>query len=273
MAQFRKGDYKMKKFLALIGIMTCIFALTACGEQELTEYEQQKVAYAEQYAASTIVPFMQNFMDDANINIFDGRTAAEIENIFENNYQISADGYAIKSGISSFHSAASQVGKILSIGEAKATIDDDQIIVLVQVEGEKKDAEAEVILSNDMFMKVESVALNPISTMGSMMMTAVMNTLIGMGTVFVVLILISAIISAFSVIPKLEEKFAAKKNAAPAGQAVAAKADAEVTEIAENEQEAEDTEFVAVIAAAVAAYEGASGTDGFVVRSIHRRRR
>lgn len=247
-------------------MITCIFGLTACGdEQQYTEFEQQKVDYAEQYAAETIVPFMQNFMVEENVNIFDERTAEEIESIFENNYQMIVDGYAVKSGITSFYSAASDIGQIVSVGEAKAEIDDDQIIVLVQVEGEKKNAEAEVILSNDMFMKLESVALNPISTMGYLMGRAALNTLIGMGTVFVVLILISLIISAFGVIPKIQARFGKKEEKAPAAAPAAP-----VETAAAEEEEADDLELVAVIAAAIAASEGAASTDGFVVRSIRK---
>lgn len=255
----------MKKFFALICMITCIFGLTACGgEQQYTEFEQQKVDYAEQYAAETIVPFMQNFMVDENVNIFDERTAEEIESIFENSYQMIVDGYAVKSGITSFYSAAGDIGQIVSVGEAEAEIDGDQIIVLVQVEGEKKNAEAEVILSNDMFMKLESVALNPISSMGYLMGRAALNTLIGMGTVFVVLILISLIISAFGFIPKIQAKFSKKEEKAPAAAPAAP-----VEEVAE-EEEADDLELVAVIAAAIAASEGAASTDGFVVRSIRK---
>ena len=39
---------------------------------------------------------------------------------------------------------------------------------------------------------------------------------------------------------------------------------------AQEEPEADDTELVAVIAAAIAASEGAASTDGFVVRSIRK---
>ncbi len=263
----------MKKLIALISMITCIFGLTACGEVEYTEFEQQKMDYAKQYAAGQIVPFMQNFMDDANVAIFDERTAEEVEAIFADNYSMLVDGYAVTTGITSFNSAADEVGQIISVGEASAEIDDDQIIVLVEVEGEKKSAEAEVILSNDMFMKLESVALNPVSSMGELMMKAALNTLIGMGTVFVVLILISAIISAFSIIPKIQAKFNKKDIAvkvekkAPASAPVAAASPAAV---ASEGDLAGDMELVAVIAAAIAAYEGAASTDGFVVRSIRK---
>ena len=96
-----------------------------------------------------------------------------------------------------------------------------------------------------------------------LMKQAGMNTLLGMGTVFVVLILISLIISCFSFIPKLQEKFSKKAAPAPAAAPVPA------APAVEEEELADDTELVAVIAAAIAAYEGTS-TDGFQVRSIKR---
>ena len=96
------------------------------------------------------------------------------------------------------------------------------------------------------------------------MARAGLNTLIGMGTVFVVLILISLIISCFGLIPKMQEKF--KKKATTPEKAAPAPVQAAAVE---EEELSDDTELVAVIAAAIAAYEGTS-TDGFRVRSIKR---
>ena len=109
--------------------------------------------------------------------------------------------------------------------------------------------------------------------MGELMGRAVLNTLIGMGTVFVVLILISLIISCFSVIPKLQAKSEARK-AAKTTQETGTGIDKALTQIAAQESsvdETDDLELAAVIAAAIAASEGAASTDGFVVRSIRRR--
>ncbi len=257
----------MKKFFTLICMITCIFGLTACGSEEtLTEYEQQKVTYAEQYATQGIVPFLENFMSDDYANMYDENTAEEVESICEQNYNMQVDGNALKKAVESFHKNASAVGSIVSIGETSAVVDDHQIIVTVQLQGEKKNAEAEVILSNDMFMRLESASLNPISGMGEMMGKAALNTLIGMGTVFVVLILISFIISGFGIINKLQNRSKATKKAAAPAPAVAPAPAAPVVET----EETDDYELVAVIAAAIAASEGAASTDGFVVRSIRR---
>lgn len=95
--------------------------------------------------------------------------------------------------------------------------------------------------------------------------TALIHTLLGMGTVFVVLIVISLIISLFKFIPVIQEKLSKKK----AGPVAAAPVQAEPV-VEEVEEETDDLEIVAVITAAVAAAMGTGSTDGFVVRSIRR---
>ena len=83
-----------------------------------------------------------------------------------------------------------------------------------------------------------------------------------MGTVFVVLIIISVIISLLKYIPKLQAAFT--KKAEPQQGAPASVSETPAAEVAEEV-------VVAFIAAAIAASEGTS-TDGFGVRSIRRRR-
>lgn len=101
---------------------------------------------------------------------------------------------------------------------------------------------------------------------GEIFRLAGLNTLLGMGTVFVVLIFISFIISLFKYI-------APKAKAAPAP---AAPAPAPVQAATEEEEEYEEDDqdiLVAVITAALHATLSARGEDpeGFVVRSIRRK--
>ncbi len=270
MAQSRKGDIEMKKYLALICTIACIFGLTACGgESKLTDYEQQKVDIAKQHATQQIIPLFEDLVDNGAEDILAEYTAEEIEYSVGTNYSMNVDGNAVQKGISSFASGLKSIGSIVSVGEADAVIDGSQIIVNVQIDGELKDAEAEVVLSNDMFFSLESISLNPVSTMGELMERAALNTLLGMGTVFCVLILISIVISCFKFISVAQEKAAKKAKEAEAAKAPApAPAVQEVVE--EASDETDDLELVAVIAAAIAASEGAVTTDGFVVRSIRK---
>lgn len=93
---------------------------------------------------------------------------------------------------------------------------------------------------------------------------ALLNTLMGMGTVFIVLIFISWLIGMFKYLNR-----PAKKVETPAAEPV----NNVVTQIEEREELSDDAALVAVITAAVAAYEEASGAvsnSGFRVRSIKR---
>ena len=279
----------MKKFLALICMMICIFGLSACGSddgwvtpadlpvsQYEQTYEQWKLQNAMQIAREKLVPMLTSYMSEDTLDSLDGLTMEEIEYLVASEMGLGVDGYAFYSAAGSFQSAADSVGNIQSIGEASAKVDDDQIIVHVDVVGDKKNATAEVILSNDMFFVLESAALNPESSMGELMIGAALNTLIGMTTVFIVLILISFIISCFGIIPKLQNSAAerkARKMEASSDVKVIAQKDITANPAGEDmADQSDDLELAAVIAAAVAAYEGSASTDGFVVRSIRRLR-
>ena len=258
----------MKKFLSLVCMITCIFGLTACGSEETyTDYEQRKMDTAIQIATQYVIPSLENFEDEAALESFSEYTADEVAYMVQENVGITVDGYAYKTAIESFNSAKKTIGGITAVGDADATIDDDQIIVHVDVTGAKQNAQAEVIFTNDMFLSMESAALNPVESMGGLMTKAALNTLIGMGTVFVMLIMISLIISLFNFIPKIQAAFSKKDKEEAKNVGI----DKAVTQIAAQEEpEADDTELVAVIAAAIAASEGAASTDGFVVRSIRK---
>lgn len=102
--------------------------------------------------------------------------------------------------------------------------------------------------------------------MGDVLVGALGNTIAGIGTVFIVLILISLIIYCFNIIPVIQGMFQKKteptetKVSAP----VAAPAPVQVSEEVP----------VAAIMAAIYAYEEANGYtgSGFYVRSIKRRK-
>ena len=144
----------------------------------------------------------------------------------------------------------------------------------IPVTGSLKPANAEFIYANNIFLTLEAAALNPDASFGDKMAKAALNTLIGMGTVFVVLILISLLISSFGLISKFEQMMKNKKKAKEEAKDVNETAvDNTIAQIIEKEELSDDLELVAVIAAAIAASEGAASADGFVVRSIRKVRR
>lgn len=267
----------MKKIITLVCTIACIFGLTACdSEVTYTEYEQRKIDDATLIAENLVVPYLVGYMDEAELEKLDKYTAKEISQLVaEDTYSqtggmlyLNIDGNAMKNAAISFNNAADKIGEIKEIGTATAKIDDKTIIVTVPVTGSLKNGNAEVIISNDMFYIVESASLNEESTMADAMVKAALNTVIGMGTVFIVLILISFIIALFGYIPKIQAKMAERKNKDVKEESI----DNAIAQIVEKEEVdvTDDYELVAVIAAAIAASEGAASTDGFVVRSVRK---
>ena len=99
-------------------------------------------------------------------------------------------------------------------------------------------------------------------SIGEILKSAAIDTVLGMGTVFCVLILISIIIWLIGVVNKGNQA-KAQPQAAPVKAAP----------VQEPEPSADDAALVAVIMAAIKAYngtEGAEDTDEYVVRSIRR---
>jgi len=132
----------------------------------------------------------------------------------------------------------------------------------------------EMALSYNTEMQITNAAFNVKYSIGENIQKAALNTLLGMGTVFVILILISLIISAFGIFPKLEANKKAKQAAKEAEKKAAATSAPAVTEDVKTEVLTEDLthdlELVAVISAAIAAYEGSEDASGYVVRSIRK---
>jgi sodium pump decarboxylase gamma subunit len=109
-------------------------------------------------------------------------------------------------------------------------------------------------------------------TLSEIFTKAIMNTILGMGVVFSVLIFISFIISLFKYLPGLLEGRKTKKHPADADDSASIRpADAAVRKVSEDTPEG-DPVMVAVITAAVHALmrEETVTTDAYVVRSIRR---
>lgn len=106
---------------------------------------------------------------------------------------------------------------------------------------------------------------------------ALLNTLMGMGTVFVVLIFISLLISLFVYIPSIERalKNRSSKKEKKAAQEERPAPKRPILEEVEEEELVDDGELVAVITAAIMAANGgaAVSADKLVVRSIKRVKR
>lgn len=236
----------MKKLLAILGVITCMVGLCACGQEETKTSEvNAEDESLIQYGESTV----------QQMDMIVSQGAIE---------QYASDPI-IYNGLLDWQNALDDIGKFEGTNGGFVDRGEEDTVISINISGSEHDAVMEIVFAADM-SAYEGFSTNVKYSTSENMGRAFMNTLIGMGTVFVVLIIISLIISGFSVIPKIEAKMKAKD--APPVPAVKAAPVAVVPAV--EEELSDDTELVAVIAAAVAAYEGSGSTDGFVVRSIRK---
>lgn len=277
----------MKKIITLICcVLFSMLLLTGCAAKEvdLDDAQKQQVEYNVNSLISLIVVELPDEGADgtwaayseadreAQLNV-SKELWAEMQSKWkkENNLKIdSQDVY--ENAIISYLSSEKENGtpsKLID-GLTYASMDDGFMVTAVLVTDVRN---VEMVVLYDEDMNVTGVSFNPVYTIGENMEKAVLNTLLGMGTVFCILVLIMLIISCFSFISKFEKTAAdrkakreAKKNTANTDASV----DHTIAQIIEKEETelADDLELVAVISAAIAAYEGSTSTEGFVVRSI-----
>ena len=174
------------------------------------------------------------------------------------NYSQSSDAFTV-SAMSAWAGSKSELGALKErTGETEVKASDDGYTVTVPASFEKADANFVYVFDASTGAPT-SLTVDVQYSMAETLRRAVMNTIMGIAIVFIILIFLSFLIYLFRFIPNPE----AKKKAQAAAPAPAAPAPVAVQEAAD------DTELIAVIAAAIAAAEGTT-TDGFVVRSIRK---
>jgi len=233
----------------------CLFSLSACSKADTR--------------AEGIDARIQSQMEQLPGSFLELYTGLEDSQIpeFKKNMQSQDEYAALAEGVDSWENIKNELGTLVSIGStAKVEAIDHGYSATIEAEFEKRNLEFS-ITTDSKLTKITSVAFVPEYTLGERMEKAVFNTLMGMGTVFIVLIFISLLIGCFKYIGKLEDKFNGKANEpAPAPLPVVS---ASAAEIEEELELVDDLELVAVITAAIAASEGSSPS-GLVVRSIRR---
>lgn len=255
-------------------MLTCVFVLTACGSDETSSEFQLSKESSARNRADQVVNLTAALVSADNVDeMLQNYNNVELGDLYASTYaqyygdaSFMCEGKAVNGALTSFQTGIESMGSITEFGAPASVVDGDTIIVTVPVTGENGNGSVELIFTNDIYLKMTSCTLNLNETKGQLMTRAALNTLLGMGTVFVVLILISLIISAFGVIPKIQASLAPRKAEV---QPAPAPAPAPAPVVEEEEDLSDDMELVAVIAAAVATYEGTS-VEGFRVRSIKR---
>ncbi|MCD8120162.1 MAG: OadG family protein [Lachnospiraceae bacterium] len=266
---------RMKRIFSGLMLLMSVFALICLSGCTATtaEYDQD---YADE-AVTSYVEWMLSMDEETLEGMLEYPTSA-----------LDEDELIQYEGLQTYYNILDEIGAYAgSYGDYTYKNSSDEVIVNVTAEGTKRTFTIELIFDVDQgYFFLTSISCTADYSLGEKLVAAAQNTVIGVVIVFIVLILILIILSQLHRIDmaidavtgwftKRKAAKAAKQSGqqtgnapapsgvtAPAGQPAAATP-------ASAEDYIDDTELVAVIAAAIAASEG-TAPDGFVVRSIRR---
>ena len=236
---------KLKSLLAMICVLALTFTMSVCAfaADEVTDDEVANY----KSAAETLISQIAGFFDE------------EIETYLAQN-----DAFTTAT-MESWKGVKDELGAYSSIVSQDVEKDGDVVTISTVAQFEK--AKADVVLMLDLGQQMyTSMTYSVQYSLAANMQRAGMNTLMGIGIVFLMLVFLSFVIGLFKYIEKFQN-VGKKKAAEEAPKAEEAPAPAIAQSEAADEDFADDLELVAVISAAIAAYENTSG-DSFVVRSI-----
>lgn len=234
----------MKKISSVCAALLCAVTVTAAGAvvagaQEIDPAMSKYMVQTAEGLAQTIVP------------LTDEEIAAYME---------SGDAFT-ENAMTAWASSKEELGALVEFGETEVTGNHGTYTVTVPADFDKMDADFVFTFGEDGVPT--SMSMNVNYPMSTLIKNAGLNTIMGIGIVFLMLLFLAWLISLFKYIPNLlgagNGKEKEKEKEAPAPSAP----------VPVMEEVADDTELIAVIAAAIAAAEGTS-TDGFVVRSIRK---
>lgn len=243
----------MKKWILTLCLVLGLVSLSACVEEDY----------------GPVSPEAETTLTEQAESVFESYFLATAENdTIDTAYQefVDDDNEMMANAMQAWEQLQDELGEYQEIQSCVVNTAEDGYTVDMVVAYEKRNLNVNFI-SDKKMTAWTSIALEAQYTFGEKMQKALLNTVMGMGTVFVVLIIIICVISMFGIINKIQTGNAKKKEAAPAPAAVAAPA-APAPAAAQPEPQ-DDLALIAVITAAIAAMENTS-PDGLVVRSIRR---
>ncbi len=263
----------MKKILLMISMCLIVLGTAACGKADPTTVDYNGHTYDELKAVCEDNVASLRDMPDEQRDMY--VAIAGMSDVERENYIVSLMPTATErqitqitqqaNMISRWAEATKDLGEYKGLGEFTITKSGKTLTCEQEVMFEDRPVVLTFVYTYRT-MEVEDITVDVVQTLGEKMTNAALNTVMGMGVVFCVLILISLVIYCFKFLSYFEKKFR-KEAPAPASPAPAQpSAPAAPAPVPEQD----DLELAAVIAAAVAASTG-TPADGFVVRSIKRR--
>ena len=254
----------------MLCICMCVLGLAACGtDPKSVDYNGKTYAELEEYAKTTWegIKSMDLSQMEPIVAEIDAMSEAERIALMKANEGLEENYLLIKSWMA----VSKEAGTYVDIDSFSVTKTGKTTTTELLMKFDKRPVMMSIVYKNR-DMSVETTTVELVYTTGEKMQKAALNTVMGMGTVFVMLIIICLIISLFRFIPAIEAKFKGNaKEVKVEAPAKPAPAPAAPVAAASAKSEMDQSQLIAVITAAIAASEGTS-TDGFIVRSIKRRK-
>lgn len=246
------------KLFAIIAMVLCLGMLSGCAESKNEAEAETMDAGIQEYLNATAEGILQNLDELDN---------QELEQSVKEAEEMEEAGWA--NAFRTWITTRDEVGKLGSIVSAETVKDGKHYITTLQADYQHRPMK-NVFTFN---MSTSGIALvsaefSPEYSVMDNLARAGQHTVIGMGTVFLVLIFISFLISCFKFINAWEKKRQAKSE--PSAPAPVMPESASVPAPAETASLTDDLELVAVITAAIAAATD-QPAEGLVVRSIRRK--
>lgn len=229
-------------------VLVLALGLTACSKEEVEEST----------VSADVVEALESMVQSAMINI----STMSDEDL---QYWMESDDTFAVSAINAWLDNKEELGGFVEIVSSTADYDKEEGKYTLHSDVAFEQKNATIVITVDETGTATYMTVEVQYTLAEEMGQAGLNTIMGIGIVFLVLLFLSFLISLFKYIGVVVEKMTKKPaaSAAPAPKAAAPVATA-------SEELVDDKELVAVIAAAIASYENTS-TDSFVVRSIRRK--
>ncbi|MDO5350351.1 MAG: OadG family transporter subunit [Lachnospiraceae bacterium] len=243
-----------RKLFAIAAMVLCVGSFTGCAKQNAEDVLDAEMS-------ASIAMGSENILEE--LASYD---AAYISSMIEQ-YEDS-DNKTMADSLDAWLTTMEEVGGFVQVNGSSAELKDNQYVATIDATFEKRPMSVTFIYDKKGI--ITSMEFAPEYSLGENMSRAAVHTIIGMGTVFLVLIFISLIIGCFKYINAWEKKLNAKNAPAAPAPAPALAATPAAAAVEEEEELADDLELVAVITAAIAASMNTS-TDGLVVRSIKRK--
>ena len=218
---------------------------------------------------------LENFADQS-IQTIVGMSEAEMEEYIHPSSILSIPSTSAVSSVQSWMEVKEELGDFVSVEDHEITVEDDAITVVSNCIFANGTGSVTTTISRDDLSMEGMVFSTGEQTLGEKLKEAALNTLMGVGVVFLMLLFLCVVFAQIKHVNKLETLFQKKETSVetPAEASVPVATVASPVTAGTSASAADpmnDGTLVAVIAAAIAAAEGTS-VDGFVVRSIKKHR-